>query len=354
MNATPLVAIQCMTYNHAPYIEDAMNGFCMQQTDFPFVAIIVDDASTDGEPDVIKRYLDQHFDMLNARQWETDEAHFIEAQHLENKSCWFAVVFLKYNFWQTKKQKDPLFEDWNNPAKYIALCEGDDYWTDSAKLQRQVDFLENNENIGLAYTIAQVYNEKSKTVIGTWGKETNLNCVLFEQSPIPTLSVLMRSGLYHRFRGILRGDPKWPLGDVPLWIHFIVFSKIHFLPITTGVYRLLEESESHSCDFYKRTNFISRAFLCRQYYANKFVNEQTTKKVALIRIQNLLHQSFLYNKRLNLPLIKNMIESRILNPKIFVLIILSKFRLGRKVVNTQRNLRVKNRKKVTNYFPVGS
>lgn len=144
MNATPLVAIQCMTYNHAPYIEDAMNGFCMQLTDFPFVAIIVDDASTDGEPDVIKRYLDQHFDIPNARQWETNEAHFIEAQHLENKSCWFAVILLKHNYYQQHKPKMPLYSKWIEDVKYIAMCEGDDYWTDSTKLDRQVSFLEEN------------------------------------------------------------------------------------------------------------------------------------------------------------------------------------------------------------------
>ena len=52
-----MVRVSCMTFNHHAYIEDAMNGFCMQETDFPFVCTIVDDASTDGEPEVIKKYL---------------------------------------------------------------------------------------------------------------------------------------------------------------------------------------------------------------------------------------------------------------------------------------------------------
>ena len=58
-----LVCARCFTYNHAPYIEDAMNGFCMQQTHFPYVCVIVDDASTDGESEVIKNYLQTHFDL---------------------------------------------------------------------------------------------------------------------------------------------------------------------------------------------------------------------------------------------------------------------------------------------------
>ena len=57
------VSVRCMTYNQAPYIEDAMNGFCMQQTDFPFVCNVMDDASADGEQDFIRKYLEEHFDL---------------------------------------------------------------------------------------------------------------------------------------------------------------------------------------------------------------------------------------------------------------------------------------------------
>ena len=137
-----LVSIQCMTYNHASYIEDAMNGFCMQQTPFPYVAIIVDDASTDGEPEVILRYLDGNFDMVEAREWETDDAHYIYARHKDNINCYFAVILLKYNFYSIKKNKKPLFAEFEKTVKYIALCEGDDYWTDPLKLQKQYDILE--------------------------------------------------------------------------------------------------------------------------------------------------------------------------------------------------------------------
>ena len=56
-----LVSVRCFTFNHAPYIEDTLNGFVLQVTNFPYVCIIVDDASTDGEPNVIKGYLEKHF-----------------------------------------------------------------------------------------------------------------------------------------------------------------------------------------------------------------------------------------------------------------------------------------------------
>ena len=76
-----LVRVSCMTYNHAPYIVDAMNGFCMQETDFPFVCTIMDDASTDGEQEVIKKYLTDHFDLndqtIVRNEAESEQKQFI-------------------------------------------------------------------------------------------------------------------------------------------------------------------------------------------------------------------------------------------------------------------------------------
>ena len=149
MDTMPFLArVHCITYNHAPYIIDAMNGFSMQQTDFPFVCTIIDDASTDGEPDVIKQYLEQHFDLddeSTVRNEETDDYVLTFAQHKTNKNCFFAVLYLKYNHYSIKKSKDPYIKEWMN-SKYIALCEGDDYWTHPKKLQKQVDFLEANQD----------------------------------------------------------------------------------------------------------------------------------------------------------------------------------------------------------------
>lgn len=102
------IYIECMTFNHAPYIEDAMNGFCMQETRFPFVAVIMDDASSDGEPEVIKQYLHEHFDLEDkeiARNEETDDFILTFARHKENHNCFFAVYLLKYNHYSIGKAK---------------------------------------------------------------------------------------------------------------------------------------------------------------------------------------------------------------------------------------------------------
>ena len=137
-----LVSISCPTFNHSAFIRDALNGFVMQQTDFPFVAVVVDDASTDGEQEVIKAYLNEHFDFSEEtgyKQWETEDAYWTFARHKKNGNCHFVTVFLKRNLFREPGKKNSVVKEWKN-TKYIAICEGDDYWIDPLKLQKQVDF----------------------------------------------------------------------------------------------------------------------------------------------------------------------------------------------------------------------
>lgn len=160
------VRIQCPTYNHAFYIVDAMNGFCMQQTDFPFLAVVVDDASTDGEPEVIKKYLAEYFDneaLDLPTPDETDEYVRVFARHKENKNCYFLVMFLKYNHYSIKKAKLVSVADLIRQIPYIALCEGDDYWTDPRKLQRQVDFMEEHPEYSLCCHRFKIHYENTDT-----------------------------------------------------------------------------------------------------------------------------------------------------------------------------------------------
>ena len=335
-----LVCVTCITYNHAPYIEDAMNGFCMQQTTFPFVAVIIDDASTDGEQKVIKSYLQTHFDMQNACRWETEDAYYIQTQHIENENCTFVVVLLKYNFFQIRKAKLPLFSKWRNAAKYIAICEGDDYWTKPDKLQQQIDLLE-TDKYGLVYTQASIYHENIQKMDGIWGKIANAENILFESSPIPTLTACFRKDLYLNYLSSRKNAPKWVLGDVPLWLFFINNSKIHFISQVTGVYRSLDESTSHSNDFYKRVHFVNGAYVCRQYYAEKYFDKKMARKVALVRIKHLQNLSFQFDKPLKLPLFRDMLKNRIFNVKLLILTILSNYSWGRHIVIKQRSLRVR-------------
>lgn len=156
-----LVRAHCATYNHFAYIKDALNGFVMQQTNFPFVCTIIDDASTDGEQEVIKKFVNDNFDLQNssvAYEKDTDYGHVTFAQHKTNRNCYFAVIYLKENHYSQRKSKAPYLTEWMD-TKYIALCEGDDYWTDPLKLQKQVDFLEGHEDFAICFHEAKVFSQ---------------------------------------------------------------------------------------------------------------------------------------------------------------------------------------------------
>lgn len=234
-----LVSIRCLTYNHARYITDAMNGFCMQQTSFPFVALIVDDASTDGEQDVIKEYLDKHFDMLTAQERETEDAFFIEVDHKENKFCHFVVVLLKKNLYHIKSKKLSLVSKWEDNVKYRAGCEGDDYWTDPLKLQKQVKYMEEHKECCMTACAADWVKE---------GKLFKNDSVSDESRDLTTDEVILGGGGYlatcslvydnSKLNGVI---PKWRknanVGDYPLQIQGTLEGKLHYFPDTMCVYR---------------------------------------------------------------------------------------------------------------------
>ena len=156
------VSVWCNTYNQASYIKDTMDGFCMQQTSFPFACLIMDDASTDGEPAVIRQYLDDHFDT----EWtkETDDYHLTLARHQENRHCYFAVYLLKYNHYSIKKPRLKYYREVTDEIDYVALCEGDDYWTDAHKLQKQADALDANPQATLVYTNFQTVDGEGNPI----------------------------------------------------------------------------------------------------------------------------------------------------------------------------------------------
>lgn len=237
-----LVRVRCMTYNQVSYIEDAMNGFCMQQTNFPFLCVIVDDASTDGEQEVIKKYLVDNFDSVDiglSTEDETDEYLRIYARHKENKNCYFCVLLLKYNHYSIKKSKYNSIYELIIPIKYIAVCEGDDYWTDPKKLQKQVDFLENNLDFSLCFHNVQVFKEKEGIFVDDFitlnvPLETDIY-ELVKGNYIHTLSVVYRKNdnVYSDQRRL--GNSK--IGDFPLWVLSAQYGKIKKFEECMAVYR---------------------------------------------------------------------------------------------------------------------
>ncbi len=139
--SSPLASICCRTYNLENFVAQALDSFLMQETDFPFEIVIDDDFSTDGTADVIRKYVDKFPSIVKANL------------RVEN-------VGLRKNFVENMQRAK---------GKYIALCDGDDYWTDPLKIQKQVDFLEKNDAYVLTYTAMETFHENGtpERVVGS-------------------------------------------------------------------------------------------------------------------------------------------------------------------------------------------
>lgn len=215
----PLVSIRTSTYNHEPYIKQCIEGVLMQKTNFPFEYIIGEDYSTDETRKIVFEYARKYPDIIRVIT-----ADYNVGSKANGRRCIRACR-----------------------GKYIAICEGDDYWTDPLKLQKQVDFLENHPEYGMCYTKVRYYYQDSAFLGKEWGGNYTSFEDLFKKNTIPTLSCIYRKQLYEEY--VSQVGPKikdWKMGDYPLWLWFSHESKIAFLPIVTGVYRILKHSASHS------------------------------------------------------------------------------------------------------------
>lgn len=264
----------CRTFNHAHFIKDAMNGFCIQETNFPFVAIIIDDASTDGEPEIISQYLEDHFDMAHAQYDENDDAKIIAAIHKNNSNCHFLVILLKYNFYSIKKAQYPLYKGWYENVPYITMCEGDDYWTDPLKLQKQVDYIETHPKCGLIYTDFDVYVQRSnkleKDMIKT-GRYPEIRS--FEDHLLKAGYIAPPSWLYRKDKNVfheINNNPRFVDYTFSLAIEFFKHSQVHYMDDTTCVYRILQNSASHHTMKYHQFVYAKGIFKEQLYFCTKY------------------------------------------------------------------------------------
>lgn len=271
-----------MTYNHAPYIEEALNGFCKQQTNFPFVCIVMDDASTDGEANVIQEYVDDHFNEIGSRlPKETQDYRLTFAVHKENINCFFAVYYLKYNHYKIK-DKRPYYSLFEDNSEYLAFCEGDDYWIDPSKLQKQYDVFNENPRVSLCYSRSKTYFQNKKCfskVINCDKGPTDFDSMMFRE-PNVTLTSFFRTKDYCKYeKEIMPATKGWLMGDTPMWLWLAQHGEIVLLDDITAVYRFLEESKSHSKDFDYLLKFNKSTLDIRLYFCDKYNREDLIPQV---------------------------------------------------------------------------
>lgn len=164
------VVIICYTYNQARFIEDAILGFVRQKTSFPYCALLVDDCSTDGNQNIIRRYEQEYPDVIKG-------------------------IFLPRNLFKEPEEKAKYVDPWIARTQYVAYCEGDDFWISDYKLQRQVDFLDSHNDYLLYFHNAITrWQDKDRPdyILSNFTSGDFTIGRLFKKWQLPLASVVMR------------------------------------------------------------------------------------------------------------------------------------------------------------------
>ena len=224
----PLVSIRCLVYNHEPYLRQCLDGFVMQKTNFPFEAIVHDDASTDGSAAIIREYAEKYPDIIKPI-YET-----------ENQ-------YSKRDGTLTRAMDAAM-----HPAsKYVALCEGDDYWTDPEKLQIQVDFLERHPDYSMCFHRANtVIHESGEEMHGKPGdifrsieNRDYESTELFSVWTVPTASMVYRKECQYY---PLKRRYRFLFGDIVRVLSCAEMGKVRGMDRMMSVYRVQDKGITFS------------------------------------------------------------------------------------------------------------
>lgn len=230
----PLVVIRTLVYNHAPFLHDYFRGILMQETNFPFVAIVHDDASTDDSAAIIREYAAKHPDIIRP---------ILETENQYSKRDG-----------SLRRIMDAAAEAYS--PRYAALCEADDYWTDPRKLQKQVDYLEAHPECtmvvchgtiiksGRTYRTEAEYRELNFPHPGE--KERDIDLRELTERPgsyLLTAGIIYRSFLRKAYPPAFKS---LPFGDSQLKLMAAMEGTIHYLPDDMVTYRLCSSDTAAS------------------------------------------------------------------------------------------------------------
>ncbi|RZJ29333.1 MAG: glycosyltransferase [Flavobacterium sp.] len=238
-----------ITFNHEKFIAQAIEGVLMQKTDFPVRLIIGEDCSTDRTREICIEYKNKYPDRITLRLPEKNMGGMGVANFLANVD---ACV---------------------DGYKYVAMCEGDDYWTDPLKLQKQIDSMEANAEIGMVYTDIKEFHQASgefKAIPGAAVPDDKVVAELIRQKYINFPSIALRADLLADVMKTVGPELQGKvIGDTRIILEFAQRAKVHYIPEVTTVYRVVSGSASHPTNigrfvfvaddtYQTRKNFVRR------------------------------------------------------------------------------------------------
>ena len=270
-----MVSISCLTYNQEKFVADALDSFIMQKVDFEYEILIHDDASTDKTADIIRTYEERYPHLIN-------------------------VIYQSENTY-SKGAKICEFNQFRARGKYIAICEGDDYWTDPYKLQKQVEYMESHPSCSLCVHAGYKVNEnkelQKKHVRPNIGdKEFSIHEIISSGGRLfVTNSVLYRTDL-------VLTRPRFfelsPVGDYPLMILLALQGSVYYIDTYMSAYRVGVEG-SWSERTYSNPEKAIRHFertLEMLEELNQYTNHQYIESIDLRKNQVLFNMNLIQNK----------------------------------------------------------
>ena len=256
MNA-PLVSIIMPTYNHEKYIRQAIESVLAQECNFSYQLLIGEDFSTDKTREICQSFADLYPDKI--------------------------ILLPSYKNLGLVLNYKQLFDACN--SKYVAILEGDDYWTNENKLQMQIDIMENNEDIGLVHTRSCSLYENGNLKVNTHLKHSNKSghelfkeYFLGKYSIVP-LTVCFRKKIFNEYVDYdFCIENQLNTIDNFIFPEMMIHTKFHFINQITGHYRILSNSISNSINFSKNRKWFTKNKIALDYFMIKYPLDSISKK----------------------------------------------------------------------------
>lgn len=246
---SPLVTVQVYAYNKEKYIRECLDTVLNQKTNFEYEVLISENPGTDKTREICLDYQKKYPKKIILVLREENMGFF-------------------YNYYAAERM---------SRGKYIARCDADDYWCDTQKLQKQVDFLETHPDYGYCYTRSRVYNNELKLFENKLGglpwKGFKSELLL---EPVQQPSVMYRRELFLKYLEEIKPDERdWLMEDMPRTLWFAWNSKVARLDDITAVYRVVKDSMSHLVDYKKQEKYHKSILDIRLFYYNRYCPGET-------------------------------------------------------------------------------